>query len=390
MFRPQTFIGCLRFAALFAVVLSPSLARANVFGRDDRQPVLSRQHPWCCIGLVVCETESGVSTGTGFLIGRNLVLTNAHCAMDDSTGKAASRLYFLANRIDGVASHAAHVNKVWLGTDSLNDDPDQDWAVLRLDANLGDELGWLTLSTELAERGALVGYSGDYREQETAAIAPCSFHDTSSVVLCHDADATRGSSGGPILAERDGKTVVVALNFAEYGENQDNSMLIRAYHDRFANLALPVAHFFERVTSIIEEESHRKNADYVQQARQQLADREHAAAYATLTKLIKACAQNSEARLLRAYVCELQGRENEALADYREALRIDPLCLDHSLVRAAYCLGRGDYEECIALATRVLAVAQNHKPALELRSAAYRKLGQASLAVADAEKAAML
>jgi V8-like Glu-specific endopeptidase len=378
---------CLAALALFPF---SGNARGNVFGTDDRRPLLEREHPWRCIGLVVAESESGVSTGTGFLIGRNLVLTNAHCTLDETGEAPSTRIMFFANRVDGVPSNAVHVNRVWRGTESLSQNPWADWAVMRLDSNLGDDLGWLELSTEQVEEAMLVGYSGDYREQLTPAVSPCSLHEGFAGVLFHDGDSTRGSSGGPIIVEKDGDTVVVGLHFAERRDSGDVSLSIPEYDDEHANMAFPASEFIEEVQAIIEQEEAEGLADLAKQARKEMGAGDYAAAHETLSKLIRACPDNSWAHMLRGYSSDVQGMAGAAAEDYQRALQIEPDCVELTTMRAIFSFATGNYQECVQVASRILMASKSNKLAYQLRAAAYNKLGQTRLATSDARRAASL
>jgi V8-like Glu-specific endopeptidase len=374
MFVKLTVRSCMALVVA-AASLCPSNAIANIFLPDDRQPVLSREYPWRCIGLVLMETKTTRATGTGFLIGRNLVLTNAHCTMDTETGETAENIYFFANRVDGVASNAVHVNHVWRGADDLEEHSDGDWAILRLDSNLGDDLGWLELSAEDVDQAVLTGYSGDYRDQQTAASARCSLYQVLPWLRYHDGDSTSGSSGGPVLAKIDGKLVVVALHFAHKRDKDDSgksSDKFEKYEAAYANMALPVAVFINAVQAIIEEQNACGLADAAQRARAQISARQYESAIKTLSELIDACPQNSWARLLRGYVLSIMGRTAEAAKDYRDAIELDPRCLDSLLARAVYCKLTKNHQEYRAVTTRWI-----------LASSGYRSLPRGRVAAND-------
>ena len=123
----------------------------NVFGTDNRQPVASTESPWKIVGWL----DTGC---TGTLVGKNLVLTAAHCAMKgDGTPLIDPNLgYFYPNMIHYKANHKSHINHVWWGTSDPNKYRKDDWAILRLDDNLGDIYGWMGVSEEEATTVTLV------------------------------------------------------------------------------------------------------------------------------------------------------------------------------------------------------------------------------------------
>lgn len=84
----------------------------NVFGKDDRIPVLSNKYPWSTIGRLESSGENdGLYICTGTLIGRDLVLTNAHCVVDEATGKIRSSLKFRAKAVCELSPDSASCPK---------------------------------------------------------------------------------------------------------------------------------------------------------------------------------------------------------------------------------------------------------------------------------------
>ena len=69
----------------------PDLGIKNVFGNDDRVQVTSKDYPWRAIGYL--------NTGcTGTLVGRDLVLTAAHCVIDSNTQQLNNIKHFLSKQ----------------------------------------------------------------------------------------------------------------------------------------------------------------------------------------------------------------------------------------------------------------------------------------------------
>ncbi|MEL6814614.1 MAG: trypsin-like peptidase domain-containing protein [Cyanobacteria bacterium J06598_3] len=228
-----------------------------VIGRDERKPVTSRSFPWSAVGRLELQDANGqtISTCTGTLVDADLVLTNAHCLQQQAAGSfisseryrqqqsqaSAPKFVFKPSLINGIALDEATVISYRAGwsEDTATNSTAADWAILKLDAPLGNiygSLGFLDLNisdpnvtNRLAENTTLIGYSGDFptpalsefgQPAETAGIdEACSIvgifpdGDTFAGTVMHDCDATPGSSGGPILfTANDGIVYIIGLN----------------------------------------------------------------------------------------------------------------------------------------------------------------------------------
>ncbi|GJD19295.1 hypothetical protein RIVM261_042510 [Rivularia sp. IAM M-261] len=199
-------------------------------GVDDRTPMTSRDYPWSTIGRVEGTTvDDNNYHCTGTLIHDNLVLTNAHCVLDEKTGILSKKINFLPNFIDGEVSDTrdiAMVQRVIYGTDFRGGDDHNDWAILVLDRPLGRKygyLGWKSLSTSTLvsnpNKFFFVGYSRDFPKYNPGMTAGfekgCSIVGEKANLLRHDCDTAGGSSGGAIIATINGQYYIVAINNAE-------------------------------------------------------------------------------------------------------------------------------------------------------------------------------
>ncbi|KAM3101111.1 trypsin-like serine peptidase [Phormidesmis sp. 146-12] len=233
-----------------------------ILGEDNRIPVTKREFPWTAIGRidwVIKDKE--ISQCTGTLIGKNLILTNSHCLVElqedkprpiisrSTEQKGNVRIVFKPNLREGdfAQGDSATVIDYIYGWEA-GVKWSEDWAILKLDRNLGDKygyLGWRTLDFSnskvlkaLKNQVRLAGYSGDYptrkqraeeklegKEMDTAAIhVGCSIEGSSENLkvaflpdgtakygatgeqiskglIIHNCDSTGGSSGSAILAK---------------------------------------------------------------------------------------------------------------------------------------------------------------------------------------------
>jgi protease YdgD len=202
----------------------------NIFGKDDRILMNSAKYPWSAIGRVEALNGKTIDwTCTGTLIGKSLVVTNAHCVVDEKKQQiTTNKIQFRPNLINGEAPAVAVATRVIPGTTQPNRDRGNDWAFLVLDRPLGETYGWLKVAIadfsdlESAKEAInLAGYSSDFpteKPSETAGVHQgCSIRGFASQpgVITHDCDMMAGASGGPMFAfAPDGSAIIVALNSA--------------------------------------------------------------------------------------------------------------------------------------------------------------------------------
>jgi protease YdgD len=224
----------------------------NRFGEDNRIPLDRPDYPWRAIGKVF---NAGCS---GTMVGRDIVLTAAHCVVDPATKQIANNLtWFRPNYVNASAPVESWIEQIWTGTFDPGADRGHDWAVLRLREPIGDKVGWINVNpTDAINFPGIVtvaGYSADFNGGEVAgAHIDCNtrarFQDANTIF--HDCDTARGSSGGPVLAVFNGSLVVVGVNVAEIRGDSDTSLVLSDYEDAHANVAIPSNGFFNLVRDL--------------------------------------------------------------------------------------------------------------------------------------------
>lgn len=223
-----------------------SYSSENLFGPDQRKPVTSTTYPWSTIGFL-----STACTGT--LVGRDLVLTAAHCVIDPATRKLRANLTaFYPNYIAGSAKTTAGIKWVWWGTTDSDHQRASDWAIIQLTTPEGDRYGWMGVEDNVSVTYlTLAGYSFDYDGGRTAtAHLGCAIRQHLWGLLLHDCHNTRGASGGPMFAMKGNMAYLYALNVAEYRNGGEESLRIPAYAKDYANIALPATTFLAKLKEL--------------------------------------------------------------------------------------------------------------------------------------------
>jgi protease YdgD len=201
---------------------------------DRRLAVDVRLPPWNAIAKIQTNTATRC---TGALVGLDTVITAAHCLYNRRTHTLLQpgSLHVLFGYEQGGYFRHAQVVRYVVGDGFDGAEPARhpasDWARLELAEAVPPTIEPLRLAKEFPVPGtavALPGYNQD-RIHRLMADASCRVTGISMIrgerLLTHDCSATRGTSGGPLLARRADHWEAVGINIAVTA---------------LANIALPV------------------------------------------------------------------------------------------------------------------------------------------------------
>ena len=192
-----------------------------IFGPDDRQVYYPSGYPWRCIGLVLAWTNpSGAPawSGTGALVGRNVVLTASHVC---PWGSSPWMMQFIPAYYDGASllGVSSYVQSYRGYRDHGQGD---DMSTLKLYTPLGDTLGYFGYKTyhdswEDGNYWTKCGYpgavaSGQRPSRITWFPIVDDDNDGAGVELEYKADSSSGDSGGPVFGWWSGSPYVIGAH----------------------------------------------------------------------------------------------------------------------------------------------------------------------------------
>jgi protease YdgD len=165
----------------------------------------------------------------GALIAPGTVLTAAHCLYNCRTRALlqAGSLHVLLgyNRGDYRWHRLVTRYTVGQGFDgSKGGLQGSDWARLELDGAIPDPIAPLPIATALPPTGATVAMAGYNQDRAQVLMSDLSCHITGITMaagepfIAHDCDATRGTSGGPLLMRQGGGWAVIGINLGAAAE----------------------------------------------------------------------------------------------------------------------------------------------------------------------------
>jgi protease YdgD len=204
-----------RFAGAAELPLLPGVGAG-----DHRIAVDPRQPPWDAIAKV----QTNIGTGcTGALVAPSVVLTAAHCLYNVRTRALLQpvSLHVLLGyeRADYRWHRLVARYVVGPGFDGGRHGPQgSDWARLELAEAIPDLVVPLGTTDEFPVAGEAVALAGYNQDRAQVLMADVSCHVTGVVTIeparyiAHDCDATRGTSGGPLLVQSAAGWTVIGIN----------------------------------------------------------------------------------------------------------------------------------------------------------------------------------
>lgn len=226
-------VGAMPVSVLVEAQALRPVTLVNIFGDDDREPVVNGSlddRELTAVGLI---TQDGQPGATAFLLGRrDLIVTSAHAFYAHGDFQSGTYAFLPAGDARAMVPIAEQAI-VALGTRNPQVDHARDWAVVRLPRPVSEGYRPLDIATSLSLSAGipnvrLAAFHRDRIRRDTrairhisksCAIAPKRRDDRFGAVeaiALHDCDFDIISSGGPLLVRQDGALKVVAINAGHF------------------------------------------------------------------------------------------------------------------------------------------------------------------------------
>ena len=213
-----------------------------IFGPDERTILPESDYtkfPYRTVCLLHAKYDTNgdgvydkTGVGTGVLVGPRTVLTAAHVVFDNTAGVWSNTVHVFPgahkNSNNSLVTpygqfHSASIVK---GNNHITHSSADDWAIIDLNADIGDQIGYMGVSSSLSNGNSvrLYGYHGDYNSK--LGYGPGVTDAVETYKFRHNCDAIAGSSGGPVTR---GTTTVVGIHSGGYNSNWDQACKVSDY-----------------------------------------------------------------------------------------------------------------------------------------------------------------
>lgn len=201
-----------------SVSFSEDDAEKVIIGSDDRVTVKKPgEYPYSTIANMKVTAECGDKWEcTGFMVGRNCLMTAAHCMVCTDHGKWAKNVTFYFGYKNSknylykyTGGWFARAGTLFPNRRYDSDAMDDDWCYVILNKNVGDKTGWfgMNFATDKQITSGKFKVAG-YRDNK---LKYCWGNASvySNELIFHNADDMPGNSGGPIFRKDDYASAII-------------------------------------------------------------------------------------------------------------------------------------------------------------------------------------
>lgn len=196
----------------------PMAITDHFFGHDDRVLVPVDQLPWRYIGELVNDAGEAC---TATLVARDVIVTAAHCINSEQGPNASARFESaFGHHSARTVAYLTDPHYDYRRFTSGNDVDGLDWALLRIDQPLGDQLGFAGVQN-LTGQGRAQALAADLMQagfgwdtgEHLAGNLRCHMVDVhADNTFAHECDTTRGDSGSSFFVRNGNNYDVVGVD----------------------------------------------------------------------------------------------------------------------------------------------------------------------------------
>lgn len=275
----RSFRGHFRSILLAVVGVFAALSfsgKANIFQGARLSDANMGAYPYSAIGRLFLKRPNGAEAiCTATLVAKDLILTAAHCIIDDDQAalakkeegrglprrdiKQQGRFSFQPALTGGRSAEEVELGRFWISSEYAGTNRERDWAVIEIRQPIGERYGWLGVLDVPLEKNfgrrefSFVGYGNQWRGGDTPSLEKdCSFREKIAglPLYLHDCSTSRGASGGPIFfRDSAGKHYVAAIDVSSRRPS-DADLVGVPYSAEVANIAVPSATFLAKVLEL--------------------------------------------------------------------------------------------------------------------------------------------